>query len=131
MGSLGKEASQNTTQLSGLDAWMDGGGLHWGGQQERKTRFGGGIQEGEKSHEFSWDISGGGALSKSSRQLAVWVELRAGLRCPVSYVSSLCTSSTNPLSSPQAQSSATSPAFCPPISHLPYPQGESTYPLLL
>lgn len=49
MGSLGAEATQNATQLSGVDAWMDGGGhLHWGGQQEGKTRLGGGVQEGER-----------------------------------------------------------------------------------
>lgn len=53
MGSLGKEATLNTSQHSGLDAWIDGGGLHWGRQQERKTRLGGGMQEGEESHEFS------------------------------------------------------------------------------
>ena len=34
--SLGEGAIQDAAQPSGLDAWMDGGGLHWDGQQEEE-----------------------------------------------------------------------------------------------
>lgn len=82
------------------------------------------CKTGRESHEFSLAVSDGEALSKSSRHFSVWAELSSVLSAIRLH------QQHSPLSDSQVRAIfQTTPAFCPPIHHLPHPQGEQ--PLLV